>query len=195
MGEVVVVRHGQTEWSVSGRHTGRTDVALTPTGEQQAAAVGRTLRGRSFAAVLSSPLIRARRTAEIAGFAAPQVDPDLVEWDYGGYEGLTTAEIRAQVGHAWTIFVDGVPPGATPGESLAQVAARADRVIARMRVHLVQGDVLIFSHGHLLRVLAARWVAEPPGFGARLALGTATISRLGTEHDLPVVQEWNRVPG
>jgi broad specificity phosphatase PhoE len=195
MGEVVLVRHGETVWSRDGRHTGLTDVSLTSTGEEQAAAVGEALHGKGFAMVLTSPLARARRTAEIAGFAGPEVDPDLVEWDYGGYEGLTTAEIRARVGHPWTIFVDGVTAGVTPGESLDDVATRADRVIDRVRAHLIEGDVLVFSHGHLLRVLAARWIGQPPGFGARLALGTATVSRLGTEHDLPVVQEWNRVPG
>jgi broad specificity phosphatase PhoE len=194
MGEIVAVRHGETVWSREGRHTGRTDVPLTPMGEGQAAAVGDALRGRSFALVLTSPLARARRTAEIAGFGDAQVDPDLAEWDYGAYEGLTTPQIRAQVGHAWTIFDDGVPPGATAGETLAEVGARADRVITLVRGPLEDGDVLVVSHGHLLRVLAARWVGEDPGFGARFGLGTATISRLGNEHGLPVVQEWNRVP-
>jgi broad specificity phosphatase PhoE len=194
MGEIVVVRHGETSWSLAGRHTGLTDVPLTPTGERQAGAVGALLRGQTFAVVVTSPLGRARRTAEIAGYTDPQVDPDLVEWDYGGYEGLTTLEIRARVGRPWTIFADGVTPGDTPGETLAAVGARADRIIARLSPHLDEGDVLLFSHAHLLRVLAARWVGEAPTFGARLALATATISRLGTEHDLPVVQEWNRQP-
>jgi broad specificity phosphatase PhoE len=194
MGDIVVVRHGETTWSLAGRHTGLTDVPLTPNGEGQAGAVGALLRGRTFALVVTSPLGRARRTAELAGYAAPQVDSDLVEWDYGGYEGLTTAEIRAAVGHPWTIFADGVAPGATPGETLGDVGIRADRIIARVSPHLAEGDVLLFSHGHLLRVLAARWVGEAPRFGARLALATATISRLGTEHGLPVVQEWNRWP-
>lgn len=192
MNEVVVVRHGETEWSRDGRHTGLTDVPLTATGESQALAVAGGLRGGEFALVLCSPLQRARRTASLAGFADAAVDPDLVEWDYGGYEGLTTGAIRAEVGHDWTIFADGVPPGATPGESLADVGARADRVVSRVRD--VDGDVLLFSHGHFLRVLAARWVGEEPGFGARLALSTATISRLGSEHALPVVLEWNRTP-
>lgn len=194
MSEVVLVRHGETEWSRAGRHTGSTDLELTVEGESQARAVGAALRGRTFALVVSSPLARARRTAELAGFPAAQVDPDLAEWDYGGYEGLTTAQIRAELGHPWTVFAEGVPAGATPGESLAQVSARADRVVARVRAALVEGDVLVFSHGHLLRVLGARWVGAEPGFGAHLALSTATIGRLSTEHDVPVLQEWNRSP-
>jgi len=127
----------------------------------------------------------------LAGFAGALLDTDLSEWDYGGYEGLTTAEIRGALGHPWTVFADGVPP---PGEALAQVGARADRVLARARAALGEGDVLLFSHGHLLRVLAARWVGADPGFGAHLALGTATMGRLGAEHDQPVIQEWNRTP-
>jgi probable phosphoglycerate mutase len=194
MSEVVLVRHGETEWSRAGRHTGSTDVALTPEGETQARAVRTALEGRTFALVLSSPLGRARRTAELAGFPGAQVDPDLAEWDYGGYEGLTTGQIRAELGHPWTVFADGVPAGATPGESLAQVSARADRVATRARAALAEGDVLLFSHGHLLRVLGARWVGVDPRFGAHLALSTATIGRLSTEHDVPVIQEWNRAP-
>ena len=161
MSEVVLVRHGETQWSLTGKHTGSTDVDLTAEGESQAGAVGAALQGRTFALVLSSPLSRARRTAELAGFPAAQVDPDLAEWDYGGYEGLTTAQIRAQLGHPWTVFADGVPPP-TPGESLEQVSARADRVVARARAALTEGDVLVFSHGHLLRVLGARWVGADP---------------------------------
>jgi probable phosphoglycerate mutase len=194
MGELVAVRHGETEWSREGRHTGLTDVPLTPLGERQAVAAGLALRGRTFALVLSSPLGRARRTAELAGFAHPELDPDLVEWDYGSYEGRTSSEIRAELGHPWTIFEDGVLPGDSPGESLEAVGARADRVIARVRTSLAEGDVLVFSHGHLLRVLGARWVGSPPAFGAHLALSTATISRLGAEHDVPALQEWNRTP-
>jgi broad specificity phosphatase PhoE len=194
MSEVVLVRHGETEWSRSGRHTGSTDVDLTAEGASQARAVGLALRGRTFALVLSSPLARARRTADLAGFPAAEVDPGLAEWDYGGYEGLTTAQIRAALGRPWTVFADGVPAGKTPGESMAQVSARADGVVARARAALVEGDVLLFSHGHFLRVLGARWVGVEPGFGAHLALSTATIGRLSTEHDVPVLQEWNRTP-
>jgi probable phosphoglycerate mutase len=156
--------------------------------------VGVALQGSSFALVLCSPLRRARRTADLAGFSGAEVDPGLAEWDYGGYEGLTTAQIRTELGHPWTVFTDGVPPGETPGESLAQVGARADRVIARARAALAAGDVLLFSHGHLLRVLGARWVGADPGFGGHLGLSTATIGRLATEHDVPVIQEWNRTP-
>jgi probable phosphoglycerate mutase len=152
------------------------------------------LQGRTFVLVLSSPLARARRTAELAGFPAAEVEPGLAEWDYGGFEGLTTAEIRTRLGHPWTVFADGVPAGSTPGESLAQVSARADRVVARARTGLAEGDVLLFSHGHFLRVLGARWVGVDPGFGAHLALSTASIGRLSTEHDVPVIQEWNRAP-
>lgn len=194
MSEVVLVRHGETQWSRAGRHTGSTDVPLTPAGETQARSVGVALQGRTFALVLSSPLARARRTAALAGFPAAEVDPGLAEWDYGGYEGLTTAQIRTQLGHPWTVFADGVPAGKTPGESLAQVSARADGVVARTRTALGAGDVLLFSHGHFLRVLGARWVGVDPGFGAHLALGTATLGRLSTEHDVPVIQEWNRTP-
>ncbi|HTY71820.1 MAG TPA: histidine phosphatase family protein [Actinomycetes bacterium] len=193
MRELVLLRHGETAWSRAGRHTGRTDVPLTERGREQAAAAGALLAGRAFALVLSSPLQRARETAGLAGYADPRLEPDAVEWDYGGYEGLTSEQIRAQVGHDWTIFSDGVVPGATPGESLAQVAARADRVLARALE--ARGDVLLFSHGHFLRVLAARWVGQPPGFAARLALGTAALSRLGYEHGTPAVLEWNRSAG
>jgi broad specificity phosphatase PhoE len=185
--EVVPVRHGATEWSVSGRHTGRTDLPLLPQGEDEARRIAPLLAGRPFAAVLVSPLQRARRTCELAGFADHPglvVDGDLAEWDYGELEGLTTPEIRERW-PGWTIW-DGPVPG---GETAAQVAARADRVVARMRE--ADGDVLAFSHGHLLRVLAARWCGADPGMGRLLPLATGTLGTLGWEHEWGAIRTWN----
>ncbi len=190
MSEIVLVRHGETEWSAAGRHTGRTDVPLTARGEEQAKAVIPMIEGRDFALVLSSPLQRAARTAEIAGLAAAELDPDLREWDYGDYEGRTTAQIREQR-PGWFLWRDGV----VGGESLADVAARADRVIARVTPALEHGDVALVAHGHLLRVLAARWVRLDGSYGAHLALDTATVSNLGFEHAEPVIRRWNQTPG
>ena len=190
MTEIVLVRHGETQWSASGRHTGRTDVALTAQGERQAKAVVPVIEGRDFALVLSSPLQRASRTAEIAGFPDAELDPDLQEWDYGAYEGLTTAEIRERR-PGWFLWRDGVPGG----ETLHDVGDRADRVIARIRRSLEDGDVAVFAHGHLLRVLGARWVGLDPSCGAHLALDTATVSVLGFEHAEPVIRRWNQPPG
>jgi broad specificity phosphatase PhoE len=182
---VVVVRHGQTDWSVAQRHTGRTDVPLNDAGRREAARLAIALAGRRFALVLTSPLQRARETCALAGFgAAAQVDGDLVEWDYGEYEGRTTAQIRAER-PGWSLFSDGVPGG----EPASAVAARADRVIARLRD--VPGDALVFAHGHVLRVLAARWIRLPPESGARLALEPARFSVLGYEREVAVIREWN----
>jgi len=184
---VHLVRHGETAWSVSGQHTGRTDLPLTERGEKRAQAVAQRLRGRHFARVFTSPLQRATRTCEIAGFAAEaELEPDLVEWDYGRYEGRTTREILAER-PGWELFRDGCPDG----ESASQVAARADRVIARARA--VDGDVLLFSSGHILRVLAARWLGLDPCVGRCFALGTASSSELGYGHGRaePVIQLWN----
>lgn len=189
MSEIVLVRHGETEWSASGRHTGRTDVPLTARGERQAKAVIPLLDGRDFALVLSSPLQRAVRTAEIAGLPSAELDPDLQEWDYGAYEGLTTAEIRERR-PGWFLWRDGVPDG----ETLAEVGARADRAISRARLALPDGDVAVVAHGHFLRVLGARWVRLDPSCGAHLALDTATVSALGFEHAEPVIRHWNQVP-
>lgn len=189
MSEIVLVRHGETDWSASGRHTGRTDVPLTAQGEQQAKAVVPMLEGRDFALVLSSPLQRAVRTAEIAGLPNIELDADLQEWDYGAYEGLTTAEIRDKR-PGWFLWRDGVPGG----ESLDDVGARADRAIARMQPALDDGDVAVVAHGHFLRVLGARWVRLDPSCGAHLALDTATVSVLGFEHAEPVIRHWNQVP-
>ena len=183
LGSVWLVRHGTTEWSVNGRHTGRTDIPLTSAGEAAAAALRPVLAGHAFALVLSSPLRRARHTAELAGFH-PQVDDDLQEWDYGAYEGRTTADIRVDR-PGWTIWDDGAPAG----ESAQDVATRADRVIARVRA--VEGDCLLFAHGHLLRILGARWIDAPPTAGQHLLLSTAAVSVLGYERETPALARWN----
>jgi probable phosphoglycerate mutase len=180
---MVLLRHGATEWSLSGQHTGRTDIPLLDVGCDQARAAGELLRSMKFAQVLTSPLLRARETCTLAGFAA-EPEPDLVEWDYGAYEGLTSAEIRAER-PGWTLWSDGV----IDGEGAADVGRRVDRVIERAR--LVQGDTLCVAHGHVLRVLAARWLGLPPVGGRLFALGTGTVSILGWERDSPVVSLWN----
>jgi broad specificity phosphatase PhoE len=194
-GQLVLLRHGATEWSASGKHTGRTDVPLTLLGEEQAARVGRLIADRSFALVLASPLRRAQVTAELAGLSHIETDANLVEWDYGGYEGLTTAQIRAIL-PGWSLWRDGVPAHANgePGETAADVGGRADRVIARVLPVLGRGDVALVSHGHFLRVLAARWLSLPPTGGALLALDTGSLSVLGFEHGAHVVWHWNLLP-
>jgi probable phosphoglycerate mutase len=193
--ELVLLRHGATDWSASGRHTGRTDVPLNEDGERQAELVGSSIRGRAFVLVLTSPLARARRTAELAGLHDLVVDDNLQEWDYGGYEGLTTAEIR-QARPGWTLWLDSVTSHADgrPGETAADVGARADRVVARVLPVLQSGDVAVVSHGHFLRVLAARWLGLPAAQGALLALDTGSVSALGFEHAQPVVRLWNEQP-
>ena len=184
---LVVVRHGQTEWSRSGRHTGRTDLPLTDVGEAQARALRVRLAGRQFALVLSSPLHRAVETARLAGLERYNTDPDLVEWDYGDFEGLTTDEIERTY-PGWTIWTGPWPHGETP----AQVAARADRVVARLRAEVAPGDTaVVVAHGHFLRVLAARWLGAPPETGRWLAAVTASLSRLGWERTTPTVDHWN----
>ena len=183
--EVWLVRHGETEWSAAGRHTGSTDLPLTEHGKQDARAVAPALREHTFAAVLTSPLRRARETCELAGLAgSAQVVDDLREWAYGDYEGLTTAQIR-ESRPDWTVWRDGCPGG----ESAADVGARVDSVIARLRG--IDGDVAVFAHGHLLRVLGARWCGLEPEAGAALALDTATLCRLGWEREQAVVRMWN----
>ena len=183
-GHLVLLRHGETEWSKSGQHTGLTDLPLLPEGEEAARRVADLLSGWTFARVLVSPLQRARRTAELAGLTEYEIDPRLKEWDYGGYEGLTTKEIRETV-PGWTVFTDPCPGG----ETLAQVAERADRVVARLRE--MQGVVLVVAHGHLLRVLAARWLGLDPIVGRHLELDVATVSQLGTERSTPTIEVWN----
>ncbi len=188
--DVWLVRHGETEWARLGRHTGRTDVPLTDVGRTQARSVAAKLVGVPFGLVLSSPLSRALETARLAGFGAiVETDPDLAEWDYGAFEGRKTPDIRHEM-PGWTIW--GVGP--VGGESIADVAARADRVIARARSS-APGDVLLFAHGHLLRVLAARWLGLPPTEGRLFALSTATVSVLGWERGAPVVERWNEACG
>jgi broad specificity phosphatase PhoE len=188
---VLLLRHGATEWSVLGRHTGRTDIPLTADGDEQA----RRLTRRSIALVLVSPLQRARRTAELAGLTDVEIDPDLMEWDYGGYEGLTSTVIR-ESHSGWVLWRDGVPAGNAehPGESLADVGMRVDRVIARALIGLGSGDVVLVAHGHVLRVLAARWLGLQPQAGSFFALDTASFSVLGFEHDLRVIKQWNLLP-
>jgi broad specificity phosphatase PhoE len=181
--ELWLVRHGETEWSLSGAHTSRTDLALTAEGERRAAEVGKSLRDHKFALVLSSPLRRAVETARLAGFS-PEISNDLHEWDYGDYEGRTTPEIQKQA-PGWSIWT-GTPPG---GESADQVAARADAVIARALS--ADGDVLLFSHGHMLRVFAARWLKLEPQAGRYFVLGTGSVSVLGYERDAHVIRTWN----
>jgi broad specificity phosphatase PhoE len=185
---VYLARHGDTAWSVSGQHTGLSDLPLTPNGEQNAERLGERLKGMTFAKVFTSPLQRAKRTCELAGYAAvAEIDPDLVEWDYGQYEGLTTVEIHRERPD-WDLFRDGSPGG----ESLAQIGARADRVVGRLRA--IQGNVLLFSSGHFLRVLAARWLALSPGsIGKYLLLSPASLSALSYEHNIsqPVIRLWN----
>jgi broad specificity phosphatase PhoE len=192
VGELVLLRHGATEWSTSGRHTGRTDVPLSSTGEHQAQLVAALIARRSFALVLASPLRRAQETARLAGLSHIETDANLVEWDYGGYEGLTTPQIRAIL-PGWSLWRDGVPAHSDgqPGETAADVGQRADRVIARVLPVLGRGDVALVSHGHFLRVLAARWLSLAPTGGALLALDTASVSVLGFEHGEHVIRQWN----
>ncbi|MFI1417645.1 histidine phosphatase family protein [Streptomyces sp. NPDC020731] len=194
MGDLLLARHGETEWSRTGRHTGRTDLPLTPAGEAQAKSLAPLLAGLTFGLVLTSPLVRARHTAELAGLTGAVREPDLREWDYGGYEGVTTADIhRTRPG--WDLWTDGVPPGREfPGESPEQVGERADRVLSRVAVALEEGDVMLVAHGHLLRVLTARRLGLPPSAGRLFRLETGTLSRLSLEHGSPVVAEWNTRP-
>ena len=186
--KVYLVRHGETAWSISGQHTGRTDISLTHQGEQAAQELGVRLKELSFAKVFTSPLQRARRTGELAGFGDAEIDLDLMEWDYGAYESLRTVDIRVER-PGWRIFEDGCPGG----ETLLEVATRAERVIARIRA--LDNDVLIFAHSHILRILIARWIALPALEARRLSLSTASLTILGYDHDLdePVIRLLNDV--
>jgi probable phosphoglycerate mutase len=190
VGEIIVLRHGQTEWSRSGQHTGVTDVPLLPEGEERARQLAPTLARRSFAEVWVSPRQRARRTAELAGLTATAVDEDLVEFDYGGYEGRTTAEISEELGRSWSVWRDPVVPGESPGESVDDVGRRVDRVLERARARLDDGDVALVAHGHVLRVLTARWLGLGPEAGALFALPAGAYGVLGHEHARPVLTGW-----
>jgi probable phosphoglycerate mutase len=195
MGELILLRHGQTEWSLAGKHTGRTDIPLTPQGEACAAELAPMLAKRNIAAVFTSPAQRAVRTAQLAGLTGAQTDPDLWEWDYGGYEGLTTDQIR-QTRPGWYLWRDGVIPGDKdhPGETVEQVGARVDRVLAKVSPLLADGDVVLVAHAHVLRILTARYLQLPPADGKLFRLDTGTFSSLGTEHDEPVITTWNAPP-
>jgi broad specificity phosphatase PhoE len=192
MGELILIRHGATDWSRAGRHTGRTDMPLTRDGEAAAVLLAPALAARWITAAFTSPAIRARRTAEAAGLTDAVVDPDLQEWDYGGYEGRTTAEIRTGR-PGWSLWRDGIIPGDAehPGETIEQVGDRADAVLGRVWPLLPEGDVALVAHGHMLRVLTARWLALPPAGGRLFRLDTGTLSLLGTEHADPVISAWN----
>jgi broad specificity phosphatase PhoE len=195
VGELVVVRHGQTEWSTTGQHTGTTDLPLLPGGEDDGRRLRPVLAARDLTHAFVSPLIRARRTAELAGLFDSGIDttiePDLVEIDYGRWEGRTTPEIQDELGHPWSLWTDGTEPGDSPGESLAQVAERVDRVLDEARPLLASGDVALVAHGHVLRVLTARWLGLGPEKGALFPLATGRYGVLGHEHDWPALTSWN----
>jgi broad specificity phosphatase PhoE len=183
--EVYLVRHGETEWTLSGQHTGSTDIPLTENGREVARRLGDKLRELHFAAVWSSPMSRSLDTARLAGFEHDvRIDDNLKEWDYGEYEGLTTPQIR-EANPGWFLFRDGAPGGESP----EQIGARADRVIEEVRA--VDGDVLLFAHGHILRVISTRWLGYPPNDGGKFSLGTATLSILGYEHEEASMWRWN----
>jgi broad specificity phosphatase PhoE len=183
--QVFAIRHGETEWSLSGQHTGTTDIPLTDNGRRLAERIGPALAKEAFALVLVSPLQRARETCHLAGLGRTAIiDADLVEWNYGAYEGLTPSQIHASA-PGWLIFRDGCPGGETP----AEVGARVDRVIARARA--VEGDVALFAHGHVLRVLVARWLGLPAGAGQHFLLDTGTLNVLGYYRGIPAVKTWN----
>ncbi|MFE9697309.1 histidine phosphatase family protein [Streptomyces sp. NPDC006270] len=195
MGELILIRHGETEWSRSGQHTSYTDLPLTDVGERQARALVPLLADRHIELTLVSPLIRARRTAELAGLTAPRVTPELREWDYGGYEGVTTREIR-RTRPFWNLWTDGVDPGSPehPGESPEQIGQRADQVLAGVRSaaeEIGDGDIVLVAHSHFLRVLTARYLGLTPAEGRLFQLATGAVSRLGTEHGRPVVVALN----
>jgi len=189
MPELLLARHGETEWSLNGRHTGMTDIPLTDNGRRRARRLAPRLEGSEFALVLTSPLQRATETCELAGLGGrAQIRDDLHEWDYGDYEGITTAQIREQQ-PGWSLWRDGCPNG----ETAADVGARADRLIAEAR--RADGDVIFFGHGHTLRVVGARWVDLPPSGGGLLGLGTGALCTLGYEHEAPIIVRWNETVG
>jgi probable phosphoglycerate mutase len=195
MGELILLRHGETEWSLDGKHTGRTDIPLTARGEAAAKALEPVLSRRDIVAVFTSPARRAVTTAAFAGLSNAQPDPDLWEWDYGGYEGLTTPQIQ-ETRPGWYLWRDGVIPGdaAHPGETIEQVAQRTERVLARVAPLLAGGNVALVAHGHVLRVLTACYLRLPPSDGRLFRLDTGTVGTLGTEHAEPVITSWNVPP-
>ncbi|MBO0917884.1 histidine phosphatase family protein [Streptomyces laculatispora] len=195
MGELILIRHGETEWSRNGQHTSHTDLPLTPLGERQARALAPLLTDRDIALTLVSPSVRARRTAELAGLAAPRITPELREWDYGGYEGITTHDIHL-TRPGWNLWTDGVTAGpeAHPGETPAEVGERADRVLAEVREAAGRAgdeDIALVAHSHFLRVLTARYLGLTPAEGTLFQLATGAVSRLGREHGQPVITAWN----
>ncbi|KPI14648.1 Phosphoglycerate mutase [Actinobacteria bacterium OK074] len=192
MGDLILVRHGETEWTRTGQHTSWTDLPLTRHGEEEAKSLAPHFAGQTFALALTSPLERAVRTAELAGLTGTETDPDLHEWDYGAYEGIATVDIH-RTRPEWVLWRDGVPPSPEghPGESAKEVGARADRVLSRVAAALPDGDVVLVAHAHFLRVLTARRLGLPPEAGRLFHLGTGTVSRLSTEHDWPVIATWN----
>ncbi|WAZ25018.1 histidine phosphatase family protein [Streptomyces cinnabarinus] len=197
MGDLLLVRHGETAWSRSGRHTGSTDVPLTEHGREEARRLVPLIRSHRIGAAFVSPLQRARETAELIGLTSTRIDPDLREWDYGGYEGVTTVEIQRER-PGWFLFTDGVAPGPPehPGESPAQVGERADRMLGKVDAALAntEGVVVLVAHGHFLRVLTARRLGLAPADGALFQLATGSVCRLGTEHGRPVIAGWNVRP-
>jgi probable phosphoglycerate mutase len=195
MGDLILLRHGETEWSKAGKHTGRTDIPLTPNGQKAAAALAPAVARLDIVAVFSSPAQRATRTAALAGLTDVKQDPDLWEWDYGGYEGLTTPQIQEQR-PGWYLWRDGVIPGDAghPGETIQQVSERVDRVLARVEPLMSDGNVALVAHGHVLRVLTARYLRLDPTDGKLFRLDTGTISTLELEHDEPVIASWNVPP-
>lgn len=194
-GSILLVRHGQTAYSAAGRHTGLVDVPLNADGERQARALGPIVGTQEVVGVWCSPLLRARQTAELAGLADLELDAQLQEWDYGGYDGLTSAQISELLGRPYSLWRDGVVPGDTPGETLGQVRARCDEVIGRLLPRVLQGDRrVLVAHGHQLRVLATSWLELPPEQAAFLALGPASLSVLAFEDDQRVILAWNAGP-
>lgn len=194
MAEIFLLRHGETEWSLSGQHTGRTDIPLTENGRKRAEQLRGPLVGKEFGLVLSSPLRRAQDTARLAGLTVTDTDLDLLEWDYGAYEGLSTASIRKELDDpTWVIWDSPIPPGLTPGESVAEVADRTTKVLARCLPLLESGrDAMLVAHGHVLRILTATWLGLEPGKGRLFRLDAGALCRLGYEHEQHVITKWNQ---
>lgn len=191
LGRIILIRHGETEWSRSGQHTGVTDLPLLPEGESAAQDLRKSLEVYDIASAYSSPMTRARDTASLAGLQGVQVVDDLREWDYGRFEGMSTVQIREELGYPWEIFTDGVQPGSTPGETVEDVAARASHVLMRAREDTRRGDVVLVGHGHTSRILAGVWLRQEPRFGANLELHAGRISVLGRHHGIPTIEMWN----